>query len=597
MTTSPSTTQARPGSYEEGLQNGYRLLDRDPASAIKQAEALVRTAKDPRAFRLAAAALRKLGHQSEAEGAELGAIEAGFADPRLKAIAEAEADGRSNDALVQAQSALNRQPDDLLALTLAAESLLSLWRTEEAEAALRTVLGRAPGYLRASMLLAHCVERQVKPRNAIAVVDEILKRKPDNQAALRLAVTSRAEVNDHEEVVKISEKLTALEPENVGYWVHLGHHYRIVGRRADAIRAFRRAIALDEYNGSAWWSLANYFRDGLAQEDAETIERGISAGGGTLDEGNLRLASGIIAERSGDLERAAQQFIAGKKIRLEAQPYDPELVGQAVSGLIKVLTPGLVSQRSQAGYKDPAPIFVLGMPRAGTTLVERILGRHDEIEGVGELSILNRLAEIARRRTTMKDEFAALITEISDENLHWVGQRYIEASRDYRKTTKPHYIDKANLNWIHAGLILMALPGAKIIDVRRNALDCCWANFKMLFADRYPATNDLRHIARFYRDYVRLLDTLAAIAPGRILQVRYEDVVDDIEGQTRRMLEFLGLQFDPRCVDFHLATDAVATASSEQVRKPLNREGIGSAEPYRQWLGPMIEELGELAGR
>ena len=145
------------------------------------------------------------------------------------------------------------------------------------------------------------------------------------------------------------------------------------------------------------------------------------------------------------------------------------------------------------------------------------------------------------------------------------------------------------------GLILLSLPDAKIIDVRRNSIDCCWANFKMLFADGYPAANDLRHAGRFYRDYVKLVDAMAVAAPGRILAVRYEDVVDDIEGQARRMLEFLGFDYDPKCLDFHLASGAVATASSEQVRRPLNREGIGSADAYRPWLDPLIEELGEIA--
>ena len=147
------------------------------------------------------------------------------------------------------------------------------------------------------------------------------------------------------------------------------------------------------------------------------------------------------------------------------------------------------------------------------------------------------------------------------------------------------------------GLILLAIPGDLIIDVRRHALDCCWANFKMLFAREFPATNDLRHVGQFYRDYVRLFDAMKQAAPDRILSVRYEDVVDDIEGQTRRILDFLGLDFEPQCLDFHLSEGAVATASSEQVRQPLNRKGIGSAEPYRQWLGPLIEELGPLADR
>jgi hypothetical protein len=185
------------------------------------------------------------------------------------------------------------------------------------------------------------------------------------------------------------------------------------------------------------------------------------------------------------------------------------------------------------------------------------------------------------------DRIAAELTRI--------GELYIRASHDYRSTGKPRFIDKLNYNWSRVGLIRMILPNAKIIDLRRNALDCCWSNFKMMFAEGHIASNDQRDIARFYKDYVRLVEAIDAASPGGILKVRYEELVDAVEGQTRLILDFLGLEYEGECIDFHLSTAAVATPSSEQVRRPINRDSIGSAEPYRQWLGPMIEELGELA--
>jgi hypothetical protein len=188
------------------------------------------------------------------------------------------------------------------------------------------------------------------------------------------------------------------------------------------------------------------------------------------------------------------------------------------------------------------------------------------------------------------------LDSLSSDALAALGERYVSRTSVYRKSNKPLFIDKLNFNWVHLGFLISALPNAKIIDVRRNALDCCWANFKMLFTEGHPASNDLRHIGRFYCDYARFVDGIAAAASGRILSVRYEDVVDNIEVETRRMLDFVGLKFEPACLDFHLSTDVVATASSEQVRQPLNRRGIGSAKPYRPWLGPLIEELGPLAG-
>ena len=200
-----------------------------------------------------------------------------------------------------------------------------------------------------------------------------------------------------------------------------------------------------------------------------------------------------------------------------------------------------------------------------------------------------RLYERLRRETeaTYPERVAAL----GEDELTKLGKWYVERSLDYRTSDKARFIDKLNSNWFHTGLIRLMLPNARIIDLRRNALDCCWSNFKMLFAEGDVASNDQRDIARYYRDYVRMVDSIDAASPGGITHVRYEDLVDDVEGQTRRILDFLGLEYEPQCIDFHLSTAAVATPSSEQVRRPINREGIGSAEPYRQWLGPMIEEL------
>jgi hypothetical protein len=203
---------------------------------------------------------------------------------------------------------------------------------------------------------------------------------------------------------------------------------------------------------------------------------------------------------------------------------------------------------------------------------------------------------IARIVTSSGAGSADRVATMGGDEVTRLGELYLERSRDYRREEKPRFIDKMNPNWFRAGLIRMMLPNARIIDLRRDALDCCWSNFKMMFAQGNVAANDQRRIARFYRDYVRMVDAIDAAAPGGILKVRYEHLVDDAEGETRRILKFLGLDYEPACMDFHLSSDAVATPSSEQVRRPINRDSVGSAEPYREWLGPMIEELGELAG-
>lgn len=595
MTKSDISVQRRSGGFEEALANGQRLLDQHPATALEQAETLFRLKRDPRVYRLAAEACRKLGREAEAERAELGAIEVSLDDPKLRKATEIGADGDSAQSLAIVRQFLREYPDDLLAMTIAAEASLQLWNLDEAEEMSRSILERVPSFLRASMLLAAALARQIRVREAITILTEVVERRPDHVPALSYLAQLSAEVRDSEQAVLFYEKVAALDENRPERWVNLGQHYRIVGQRDDAIGALRRALELDPRCGSGWWTLANYYPQVLDEGDEAAIAAGLADQNGAQYEGALHLASGIAADRRGDCASAFNHFITGKKIRRAHQPYDPGPISTAVDGVIKLVTPQFYSRRKTAGWKDPSPIFILGMPRSGTTLVERMLGRHDLVEGAGELEIMPRLAEIVRRQTENTEHYAALLESLSDAQLAWVGKRYVDASRDYRQTDKPSFIDKANLNWMQIGLILLTLPDAKIIDVRRDAVDCCWANFKMLFADGYPAANDLRDVGRFYRDYVRLVDAMAVAAPGRILPVRYEDVVDDIEGQARRIFDFLGFEYDPQCLDFHLASGAVATASSEQVRRPLNREGIGSAEPYRAWLRPLIEELGETA--
>lgn len=595
MTDNPSPVFVRPGSFEDALSNGHRLLERDPAAALKQAEALVRLRRDARVFRLAAAAARKLGMKADAEGAELGAIQASLEAPELREAATAAADGRNLEARQMAEDFLKTNLDDLLAATIAAEASIALWDLDHAGKLLRAVLERAPTFLRAAMLLATCYAKETWQRKAIEVLDEFVARKPDNVAALRNLAQMRADVGDSAQAIHHHEKLVSLDESRPDRWVNLAHSYRIEGRSDDAIRAFRRSLAIDPAKGSAWWGLANYYAKELTDADEAAIRAALAANGDAAEEAPLRLALGLIEDRRSDRAAAFENFVAGKKARLEQLPYDPNPISAAVDGVIETFTADFYAARKNAGWSDSSPIFIIGMPRSGTTLVERILGRHSQIEGTGELKIIRNLAEYVRHKLDNPQDYAELLETVTDQQLEWFGERYIEASHDYRKTDKPRFIDKNNLNWTQASLAMLALPDAKIIDVRRNALDCCWANFKMLFSDWYPATNDLRHVGQFYRDYVRLFDAMVAAAPGRIFSVRYEDVVDDIEGQTRRMLDFLGLEFEPQCIDFHLATGAVATASSEQVRQPLNRKGIGSAEPYRPFLDPLIEELGPLA--
>lgn len=566
-------------------------LNDDAIGVLTEVEEMLSANPDPALFRIAATACRSLDLLGDARSAEVAAIQAALKNPHLSRAAIAAADGDIASSLEIAKQFLEQHPDDALAMTIAAEAEINLWQLTSAEVRLRTILDRVPNFLRAAILLATCLAKQLRGREACESLQSFLNYNPRNVTALTYLAQLRSEVRDIDETVRIYEQLVTLNPTGVESWVNLAQHYRVAGARDVSIRAFREALRLDPGNGSAWWSLANYFPEELSSEDERQIRCSLPERASSAGQGALHLALGLIADRRQDHELAFRHFAEGKKLRLAHQPYDPEPVSKAVDSLISTITFSFYEERSALGWCERAPIFILGMPRAGTTLVERMLGRHSQNEAAGELPIMQRLSERARQQTGFSDDYAAVLERLPSAHLKNLGRDYVRGSVDYRLTSKPYFVDKNNLNWLHVGLILLALPKAKILDVRRNALDCCWANFKMLFADGFPATNALDHVGRFYSDYARLLDHLRQIAPGRILKVQYESLVDDFEGQSRAIFDFLGQPFEPQCLDFHLSTEAVATASSEQVRRPLNRAGLDRWKPYAAWLGPLIENL------
>jgi tetratricopeptide (TPR) repeat protein len=581
------------GTVERDIKKARELLKTDPREALNFTDLQLRSFPDRRLFRIAAAACRQLGLARDAEDAELAAIQAAFRVPVLDRAAVAAEQGRQAEARTILEQFLGQEPDDLLALTMAAEADIKVGQLEQAEARLNTILGRAPSFLRAIMLLAQCLTLQARLKEAMAVAEGVVRRKPNNKPALHHLAQLSAEANDHDKAVELYGRILAIEPARTDLWILQGQHLRMLGRKAESQAAFRRALALEPENGSAWWGLANYFASDMTEADVQAMEQALANGAGRpQNNAPLHIALSIFAERAGNHGEAFNHVATGKAIQAQAYPYDSEVITLAVDKLSGIFTAEHFAHRRSAGATNDSPIFIIGMSRSGTTLLERILSRHSRIEACGELPILPRVHE---RLRSGREKYPEDIPDMSDEEFAALGQSYLKPSNDYRMSDKPRFIDKLNTNWFHVGLLRTMLPNAKIIDLRRNALDCCWSNFKMLFAEGHIASNDQRDIARYYRDYVRMVEAISAALPGGILHVRYEDLVDDVEGQTRGILEFLGLEYEADCIDFHLSTSAVATPSSEQVRRPINREGIGSAAPYREWLGPMVEELGELA--
>ena len=588
--------EVRGGSVEEALANGRRLLAEHPQAALQQAETLLKLGPDPRALRLAAAAHRKLGETKKAEAAEIVAIEASLPDPRLKAAAQAEHEGRSEEASRIAAAFLKEQPDDLLALTISAEAAVSARRLEIGEQMLRTVLGRAPQFLRAGVMLAKCLMLQSRLPAAIEAVEEILKRKPNNPVVLRLHARLLSDIREYEDAAAIFERLISLDDREIDLWINYASTLRFLGRKLDAELALRRALSMDKGNGSAWWQIADLKSGAVSDADAEAIRQAlVERADNKIEATNLHFALALALDHRKEYAEAFEHFSRGNNERLQVLPYDPAETSREVDSSINLFSARYFAERSSAANRDSSPIFIVGMPRSGSTLLERILGGHSAIEAGGELPIMPRIVDQLTAEHGGTERYGKHLQQLSAEQLARIGSDYLDRSRAFRKTGRRRFTDKLHMNWKHLGLIHAMLPNARIIDLRRNAIDCCWSNYKTQFANGHPASNNLEHIALFYTDYVRFMDHMKSVAPDRILSVTYEGFVDDVEGQTRRILTFLGLEFEPDCLNFHLSRVPVATASSEQVRRPLNREGIAAWKPYRQWLGPLIEALGPLA--
>jgi tetratricopeptide (TPR) repeat protein len=425
-------------------------------------------------------------------------------------------------------------------------------------------------------------------------VEAIIEAQPDDPVALRLLARIQTDLGDHDRASRTYEQLLEAEGRSADLWLLYGDSLRFLGRKVDSRIAYKRALALEPGFGQAWWGLVNLDPGQVTDEELAAMEDALAHCADRPDHaGNLHFALGTTLDAKGRYSDAFRHFEAGNSLARAAQPYDGDEINAQVSRYIAALPANAIPKRVQVSQAS-APIFIVGMPRSGSTLVERILGRHSMIEPLGELPVAPHIVErlkLQQPEAGLEERVAGLGSSTLDE----LAERYRARAGDRRKATLPFFTDKLHMNWRHLGLILRMFPEARVIDVRRSALDCCWSNYKLLFARGHPASADLTDLGRFYRDYVRFLDHLNEVAPGRIHSVRYEQLVDDLEGRTREMLDYIGVPFEPACLEFHLSEQPVATASSEQVRRPLNRAGIGASRPYDEWLVPLRDALGSLA--
>jgi len=569
------------------------LLVSDPAASLKLAHQLAAAAPgQPAILRLIGAAHRRLGQLAEAEAAETAAIRAAVHDPQLQQAAHALAANELHIAEPILRARLKADPADVPAIRMLAELAARIGRMRDAESLLRRAVELAPAFAPARANLATVLHRQNRTPEALDELDRLMADDPGNPALSTLRAAALGRIGDYDEAIALYEDVTAKRPDQPKIWMSYAHALKTVGRQSDAIAAYRRALALDSTLGEVWWSLANLKTVKLDAADVAAMEGALAAPGLSDDNRfHLDFALGKAHDDAGQVAPAFAHYAAGNALRRSLTGYDPADVTAQVDATIEVFTPDFVASREGQGYGARDPIFILGMPRAGSTLIEQILSCHSMVEGTMELP---DIPQLAAKANAMAGRYPRDLGKLSAGELCALGEHYLETTRIQRREGKPHFIDKLPNNWLHAGFIELILPNATIIDARRHPLDCCFSNFRQHFARGQGFSYALDDIGAYYADYVRLMAHFDAIMPGRVIRVIHEALLDDPEAEVRRLLAAIGLPFEEACLDFHKSDRAVRTASSEQVRRPINRDGQGQWRAYEVWLDPLKDALGDV---
>jgi tetratricopeptide (TPR) repeat protein len=490
---------------------------------------------------------------------------------------------------------LQQFPTDVPAIRMLAEVAMRLGRNDDAAKLLERCLELAPGFSAARYNYAVLLQRRNDPTGALAQVERLLKTDPHSPSYRNLCAVILSRIGEYERSSRLYAQLLREYPANARIWLSYGHVLKTEGRQDECIEAYRRSLAHDAAFGEAYWSLANIktFRFTAADLSAMRAQLARPA----IDDANrlhLHFALGKACEDAGDHAQAFEHYATANALHRAGHPYDADLNANRVRRLQSTFTREFFDERAGSGCAAPDPIFIVGMPRAGSTLLEQILSSHSAVEGTMELPEMISMAKELRTQAESQEiaVYAEVLATKSAGELRAMGEQYLERTRIHRKTGRPFFIDKMPNNFLHIGLIQLVLPNAKIIDARRHPLGCCFSNFKQHYARGQNFSYSLTDMGRFYRDYVELMAHFDEALPGRVHRVFYERMVEDTEAEVRRLLDYCALPFEPGCLRFFENDRPVRTASAEQVRQPIYREGVEQWRHYEAWLDPLKEALG-----
>jgi cytochrome c-type biogenesis protein CcmH/NrfG len=495
------------------------------------------------------------------------------------------------------RAVLRQSPNNIPALLMLADIASAVGIYHEAENQLRRAIALDPDYVEATVSLGLTLVQQHRHDEGIALLDQVLARQPSHVRAAASKANVLAQLGDYEVAAACWEALLGEVSDNAEIWMWYGHLLKTLGRQDEAVSAYRRATVLIPNLAEAWWSLAELKAARVTNDDVASMEHALANASSDSSRLFLHFAMGKAWEDRRDWRRSFEQYAAGNRLRSQLEPHDRRSVSAEVDRSIAFYSPEFFAERRGWGDPSAAPIFILGMPRAGSTLIEQILASHPQIEGTAELPYIPQavqalVAEHWRDRSAAHPEILNLLDAPA---VRAMGERYLRNASRHRKTGASFFIDKLPNNWLYTGFIHLVLPNARIIDARRSAMACCFSNYKQHFARGQTFAYSFEDLGSYYTDYVRLMGHFGETIPGLAHRVQHEALLDNPEAEIRRLLDFLSLPFDERCLTPHKNDRPVRTASSEQVRRPINRDAVDQWRHYEPWLDPLKRALGPLA--
>jgi tetratricopeptide (TPR) repeat protein len=622
----------RTGSLGEALVNAQRLLRVDAVLAEEQAAEILKIApehsgahfvlgmslahqgrheKAVAALRRAAEldhkgpAWRALGDQytlledhTAADAAYAQSIHASVNEPELMEAAVALCEDKLAVAEHGLRHYLRKRPTDVAAIRMLAEVGARLGRFEDSEKLLARCLQLAPSFHAARHNYAIVLHRESKSAEALKHLDVLLEADPKIQvtnfcARRRWRVLANT-MRRSRSIAKYWRRI----PNSSRAWLSLGHACKTAGLRTESIAAYERVIADAPSFGEAYWSLANMKTHAFSDDDVARMNEQLARRDlGDEDRFHIHYALGKALEDKGAYERSFTHYAEGARIRRTGLSYKADETTQAAREHAGLFTRAFFDTRKDQGSPAPDPIFIVGLPRSGSTLIEQILASHSMVEGTMELPDVIAMAKRLGGGKVRGAAYPGALAQLSPEEIKALGEEYLARTRVQRKTDRPFFIDKMPNNCQHVGFIHLILPNAKIIDARRHPIGACFSAFKQHFARGQAYTYDLSDVGRYYADYAELMARFDEAAPGRVHRVLYEDVIENTEAEVRRLLAYLGLPFERACLEFHANARAVRTASSEQVRQPIYSGAVEQWRHYEPWLQPLKEALGQTLER